>query len=1184
MIMAPFQNILNNPLFYFALLSLLPLKTTSTQKTQAQALIKWKRTLLDEDGLLNSWSSRNIQNLCINWTGIICNEDDNLVSTISLQNSSLSGTLSEFDFSPFPNLTYFDLSQNRFHGFLPESLFANLQNLEFLNLTRNSFRGPLSMGFYNLSNLKELKLGDNFFSGGILRDLEFLSNLEVFHLDDNSFEGEIPSSIGKLVNLREMDFNSNHFNSSIPFELGFCSNLTYLSLADNELSGVLPLTLTKLTKISELGLSGNNLSGEISSDFITNWTQLISLQFQYNLFTGKIPPEIGLLTNLTILYLYENNFTGCIPMEIGNLKNLERLSLLKNQLSGLIPSTIGNLANLESLKFSNNSLSGPVPPEIGNLTSLFVLELNENQLSGQFPDIFSRLSNLTDLSLFENEFWGVIPADLGKNNPFLRSVQLGRNSFSGELPSELCSGFRLQVFSVNGNNLTGLLPDCIRKCTGLKRIRLDGNHFSGDISQTLGAHPNLEFIDFSDNEFTGEINLQFGELQTLHNLEMGRNRISGKLPSGIGDLQQLVNLRLECNQLTGEIPTELHKLVRLSTLYLNNNQLSGRIPPTFGNLTSLATLDLSANNLNGSIPTTIGDCKILTSLNLSGNSFSGEVPSEIGNLFQLQYLLDLSNNSFTGRIPQDMAKLNRLQICNLSCNNFSGGIPPGLATFMISLQSIDLSYNQLSGPIPNIGVFEDAPAGSFIGNSDLCGSEKGFPACNNNNASESSRNKKVVIVVVVAFVFMATTILFSCLIIRKRSKLVDEESKRPNTTEISEKVIWERDGTFTFGEIVKATENFDEKYCIGRGGFGTVYKANLQTGITVAVKQLNVSDSGDVPATHKKSFENEIRALTEARHRNIVKLYGYCHSNGGMYLVYKYIDKGSLGKVLYEDERAVSELDWLTRVKIVKGVAHALAYLHHECNSPVVHRDVTLNNILLKSDMVPRLSDFGTAKLLNPDSNNWTEVVGSCGYMAPELAFSMKVTEKCDIYSFGVVAFEIMMGKHPGELLSSLQSPNSDLLMGDLLDPRLSPPKSEVLEAVMVVLNVALACTRLAPESRPSMNTVANEISAKTQPYLPKSFYRSKMEKFCKVGSRLLRCMKPQNNRVIDVGYDKLWSMVAVKALPTHKKLEILIGANLQGNYLKDEVHELIHIAYLCTQMLEGNGLVEMWGPNTNSM
>ncbi|KAI8523113.1 hypothetical protein RHMOL_Rhmol13G0049100 [Rhododendron molle] len=154
-------------------------------------------------------------------------------------------------------------------------------------------------------------------------------------------------------------------------------------------------------------------------------------------------------------------------------------------------------------------------------------------------------------------------------------------------------------------------------------------------------------------------------------------------------------------------------------------------------------------------------------------------------------------------------------------------------------------------------------------------------------------------------------------------------------------------------------------------------------GQPVAVKRLSVTDSNDIPLVNRRSFENEIRTLTKVRHRNIIKLYGFCSMKGYMYLVYEYIERGSMGKVLYNDDGAV-ELGWGTRVRIVQGVAHSLAYLHHDCSPPVVHRDVSVNNILLESELQPRLSDFGTARLLNPDSSNWTSVAGSCGYMAPD--------------------------------------------------------------------------------------------------------------------------------------------------------------------------------------------------------
>jgi len=156
----------------------------------------------------------------------------------------------------------------------------------------------------------------------------------------------------------------------------------------------------------------------------------------------------------------------------------------------------------------------------------------------------------------------------------------------------------------------------------------------------------------------------------------------------------------------------------------------------------------------------------------------------------------------------------------------------------------------------------------------------------------------------------------------------------------------------------------------------------LASGQIVAVKKLNALESSNVPTINRQSFENEIRVLTEVRHRNVIKLHGFCSTRGCMYLVYGFVERGSLAKVLYGGTGA-AELDWGTRVNIVQGVAHAIAYLHHNCSPPIVHRDITLTNILLESDLKPRLSDFGTARLLNSDSSNWATVAGSYGYMAP---------------------------------------------------------------------------------------------------------------------------------------------------------------------------------------------------------
>jgi serine/threonine protein kinase len=187
---------------------------------------------------------------------------------------------------------------------------------------------------------------------------------------------------------------------------------------------------------------------------------------------------------------------------------------------------------------------------------------------------------------------------------------------------------------------------------------------------------------------------------------------------------------------------------------------------------------------------------------------------------------------------------------------------------------------------------------------------------------------------------------------------------------------------FTFGEILAATEHFNEAYCIGKGSFGRVYRADVPSGHSLAVKKLDVSETGDACwGISEKSFENEVRALTQVRHRNIVKLHGFCATSGFMYLVYERIERGSLGTVLYGG--GGERFDWAARVRAIKGMAHALAYLHHDCSPPMIHRDISINNILLDPEYEPRLSDFGTARFLAPGRSNCTTVAGSYGYMAP---------------------------------------------------------------------------------------------------------------------------------------------------------------------------------------------------------
>ncbi|KAJ0035700.1 hypothetical protein Pint_26369 [Pistacia integerrima] len=165
-------------------------------------------------------------------------------------------------------------------------------------------------------------------------------------------------------------------------------------------------------------------------------------------------------------------------------------------------------------------------------------------------------------------------------------------------------------------------------------------------------------------------------------------------------------------------------------------------------------------------------------------------------------------------------------------------------------------------------------------------------------------------------------------------------------------------------------------------------------------------------------------------------------------------------------------------MNIIKGVANALSYMHHDCSPPIVHRDISSKNVLLDLEYEAHVSDFGTAKFLKQDSSNWSELAGTYGYVAPELAYTMTITKKCDVYSFGVLMLEIIRGNHLGDFLSlflSLSS-NVNLVLTDMLDPRLATPSHDVQDKLISMMEVAFSCLEANPESRPTMQIVCQRL------------------------------------------------------------------------------------------------------------
>ncbi|KAL3514127.1 hypothetical protein ACH5RR_026844 [Cinchona calisaya] len=761
--------------------------------------------------------------------------------------------------------------------------------------------------------------------------------------------------------------------------------------------------------VNRLNLSDSNINSTLYNFPFSSLPNLEYVDMAINEFSGRIPPQIG-----------------SIPKELGNLMLLDDLELSNNLLIGSVPVALGNLSNLKYLYLLHNQLSGPIPQELGNLTKLVAMIMAENQ-------------------------------------------------FSGQLPEGLCQGGVLKNLTVNENMLTGPIPRSLKNCSSLLRTIFYRNQLTGNLSEMFGVYPNLDYMDLSNNNFYGELSADWGRCQNLSTLKIAENNISGPIPPELGNLPQLGVLDLSSNRLTGEIPKEFGDLTSMLNLFLQENQLSGSIPQELGSLTQLLNLDLSANSLNGSIPRTLGNCQKLFQLNLSSNLLSQNIPIELGKFIQLS-TLDLSHNFLVGEIPSVFGGLQSLEILNLSHNNLSGSIPDDLDALPGSTH-VDLSFNDLEGPIPPGNVFKNLTVEQVKGNKGLCGNITGLQPCQSPPVEGTHKRHKVRRLVLIILLPLLGSTLLLCAFVG--SFLLYERRKR---TANAEDMDVDGDGFFSisvfdgramYRQILKATEVFNSTFCVGEGGYGSVYKVKLPSAEVVAVKRLHHSSE----MTDRNGFLNEIRALTNIRHRNIVKLYGFCSNSKHSILVYEYLERGSLANILSK-EAAARNLDWQKRVNIIKGVAFALSYMHHDCSPPIVHRDISSNNILLDSDYEAHVSDFGTAKLLKQDSSNWSALAGTYGYIAPEFAYTMEVTEKCDVYSFGILALEVIKGSYPGDYISQIIYPTpGNLQLKDLLDQRLSHPSREIEEVLISIIKIAKGCLVANPKSRPTMYIVSDMLS-----------------------------------------------------------------------------------------------------------
>lgn len=359
----------------------------------------------------------------------------------------------------------------------------------------------------------------------------------------------------------------------------------------------------------------------------------------------------------------------------------------------------------------------------------------------------------------------------------------------------------------------------------------------------------------------------------------------------------------------------------------------------------------------------------------------------------------------------------------------------------------------------------------------------GFPTTAIPTHRRVGLNIVIAIVGAVVGVLLAAVVLHRTLVRRKNSKTSQGTDLLVRNDAWSENFLQAKAELFSLRELEVATGDFHSDNKLGEGGFGPVYKGTLQNGHHIAVKKLSSrSQQG------RREFMNEVNLITSVQHKNLIKLLGSCIEGPHRMLVYEYLPNRSLDVLLFGDSTDARILDWPTRFGIILGMARGLAYLHEESQVRIIHRDIKPSNVLLDDQLNPVIADFGLARLVSDEESHIvTNVAGTLGYLAPEYAAGGQLTEKVDVFSFGVVALEIIAGRRNLDIQPSTE--NERLLdwawrvyqeqrQLELVDPKLGP--TFTAEEVIRTVHVALLCTQEMPVLRPTMFTVMLILSGRS--------------------------------------------------------------------------------------------------------
>ncbi|GLT58033.1 hypothetical protein SLA2020_309590 [Shorea laevis] len=701
---------------------------------------------------------------------------------------------------------------------------------------------------------------------------------------------------------------------------------------------------------------------------------------------------------------------------------------------------------------------------LANFSTLVSFNASGFSLPGLIPEWFgSSLSALQVLDLRSCRVYGPIPASLG-NLSKLHSLYLSDNSLAGSIPAALGQLMELEILDLSSNSLTGLIPSSFSSLRNITRLQLASNFLSGSIPPSLGSLSSLQVLNLSDNNLAASIPSQLGNLSRLFEIDLSKNSLSGSLPQEFKGLRGLQKMMIGDNELEGIFPGGLFSsLVELQVVDLSGNKLDGALPDILWSMPKLQFLDVSGNNLTGELTSLASRSNVTAAaFNLSHNLLYGSLNFQ----FKTFKFIDLSGNYFQGVVSDDNGRNATLD------RNCLRGIPS-----QRSLDNCRLFYTQRGLSFDNFGA-PDASQAPLV----------------EQNPESKKRWIFILAGVLGGLGFIAILIALLVLLLRRCNRRVTNQIGNPHVGSVpegdspqlaKEPSISSGPGQpFTYQQLLQATDGFSEMYLIKHGHSGDIFQGTLEDGSTIVIKKVSL------PSVKKESYPAQLELFGKLLHARFVPILGYCleHKND-KFFVYKYMPNGDLATSFYratnsEDDNMQS-LDWITRLKIAMGAAEGLSYLHHECNPPLVHRDVQASSILLDNKFEVRLGSLSEVCVQEGDSHKnvltrflrkpQTSEPGPSGQSSANCAY--------DVYCFGKVLLELITGKLGisrtddastrewlEQTLACISIYDKELVT-KIVDPSLIVDE-DLLEEVWAMAIVARSCLNPKPSKRPPMKYV----------------------------------------------------------------------------------------------------------------